>query len=168
MWYKKNKHEYYRVTLESDEEYGGQVILKNEEGVFVLTPSLNKSFKFQTEWPENSSQPYLFQSLVKDVKDDKDATFTVTDTHYIFHTKTNYQSNNNLPFQEIYFDKKSYTPVLVKVLDKDKQSLVEVRFSSFDTEPSFGDDDFNIEMNRENDEERSEEHTSELQSRGHI
>src|SRR5690625_2856175 len=152
VWYKKGEQDFYRVGLESGEEENGQIILKNEEGVFVLTPALNKSFKFQTEWPENSSQPYLFQSLVNDVKNDKEATFTASDTHYIFHTKTNYQSNNNLPFQEIYFDKKSYTPVLVKVLDKDKQPLVEVKFSSFDVDPSFEDNDFKIEKDKANEE----------------
>ncbi len=152
VWHKKKDN--YRVSLASvHDERGSQVILKNDDGVFVLTPALNKSFKFQTEWPENSSQPYLFQSLVNDVKNDQEATFTATDSHYIFHTKTNYQSNNNLPFQEIYFDKKNYTPVLVKVLDKDKQALVEVRFSSFDLDPSFEDDDFKIEKNMVNEEE---------------
>jgi len=151
IWHKKK--DYYRVSLASvHDEKGSQVILKNDDGVFVITPALNKSFKFQTEWPENSSQPYLFQSLVNDVKNDKEATFTASDTHYIFHTKTNYQSNNNLPFQEIYFDKKSYTPVLVKVLDKDKQPLVEVKFSSFDVDPSFEDNDFKIEKDKANEE----------------
>lgn len=148
------KKDYYRVSLSSNQdEKGSQVILKNDDGVFVLTPSLRKSFKFQTEWPENSSQPYLFQSLVKDVKQDTEATFTITDTHYVFHTKANYQGNNNLPFQEIYFDKKDYTPVLVKVLDKDKQPLVEVEFSSFDLNPSFGENDFKVEENMTNEEE---------------
>src|SRR5690625_7798262 len=61
IWYKKDKQEFYRVTLESEEEDGGQVILKNEEGVFVLTPSLNKSFKFQTDWHDNSRKSYLYQ-----------------------------------------------------------------------------------------------------------
>lgn len=154
VWHKKE--DYYRVSLASEhDEKNSQVILKNDDGVFVLTPDLNKSFKFQTEWPENSSQPYLYQSLINDVKNDKEATFTTSDTHYIFHTKTNYQSNNNLPFQEIYFDKKSYTPVLVKVLDKDKQPLVEVKFSRFDTDPSFEEDDFKMEMNRGSEEEVS-------------
>ncbi|MDY0406900.1 DUF4367 domain-containing protein [Virgibacillus sp. 179-BFC.A HS] len=110
--------------------------------MYVLTPALNKSFKFQTEWPQNSSQPYLFQSLLNDIKKDKDATFKATDSHYVFQTKTNYQSNNNLPFQEIYVDKKSYTPVLVKVLDKDKKSLVEVKFKQFDMDPTFKKKDF--------------------------
>src|SRR5690625_5969794 len=54
------KKDLYRVALTNPEdEKGSQVILKNEDGVFVLTPALDKSFKFQTDWPENSSQPYL-------------------------------------------------------------------------------------------------------------
>lgn len=146
IWHKKK--DFYRVALMSgQDDKGNQVILKNEEGVFVLTPALKKSFKFQNEWPENSSQPYLFQSLVNDVKEDAEATFTVTDTHYIFQTKTNYPSNNTLPFQEIHFDKKSYMPHLVKVLDKDKTALVEVTFSSFELNPEFSAEDFSQESN---------------------
>lgn len=144
VWHKKE--DFYRVELSNDrDEQGNQVILKNEEGVFVLTPALNKKFKFQTEWPENSSQPYLYQSLVNDVVKDEEATFEVTDSHYIFQTKTNYQSNNNLPYQEIYFDKKNFTPVHVKVLDKDKNALVEVKFSNFEMNPAFKENDFEIE-----------------------
>lgn len=146
IWHKKK--ELYRVSLKNNQdEKGNQVILKNKDGVFVLTPALNKSFKFQTDWPDNSSQPYLFQSLVDDVKKDKEAEFKVSDSNYIFQTKTNYQSNNNLPYQEIYFDKKTYTPVMVKVLDKDKNALVEVKFQDFDMKPSFKDDDFAMEKN---------------------
>src|SRR5699024_1920524 len=115
-------------------------------------PSLNKSFKFQSEWPDNSSQPYLYQSLINDIIKDSEATFEVTDAHYIFYTKTNYQSNNNLPFQEIYLDKKSYTPVLVKVLDKDKKALVEVAFNSFDMNPEFKDDDFLLDQDLASEE----------------
>lgn len=145
-WYKKK--DFYRVALaDNEDKKSNQIILKNEDGVFVLTPALEKSFKFQTEWPENSSQPYLYQSLVNDVTSDKDAAFEVTDKHYIFKTKTNYQSNNNLPFQEVYFNKKTYTPELVKVLDKDKKALVEVKFSSFDTKPGFEKDDFTMDKN---------------------
>lgn len=146
IWHKKK--DFYRVALNNEkDEKGNQVILKNEDGVFVLTPALKKSFKFKTDWPKNSSQPYLYQSLVNDVMKDKEATFKVTEDHYVFQTKTNYQSNNNLPYQEIYFDKKSYTPVLVKVLDNDKNALVEVSFSTFELDPSFKKDDFLVEAN---------------------
>ncbi|WP_164671065.1 LolA family protein [Virgibacillus doumboii] len=146
VWHKKK--DFYRVKLTNDkDEKGSQIILKNKDGVFVLSPALNKSFKFQKEWPENGSQPYLYQSLVNDILKDQEANFKVNDNYYIFETQTNYQSNNNLPYQEIYFDKKTYTPVMVKVLDKDKQALVEVKFSDFNTKPKFKDDDFAMEKN---------------------
>ncbi|SET79636.1 Outer membrane lipoprotein-sorting protein [Oceanobacillus limi] len=146
IWHKKE--DFYRVSLSSEQsEDGSQIILKNEEGVFVLTPELNKSFKFQSEWPDNSSQPYLYQSLVNDILTDEEAEFTMTESEYVFQTKTNYQSNNNLPLQEIRFDKESYTPVLVKVMDNDKNALVEVKFSEFEMNPTFEEKDFEIEEN---------------------
>ncbi|QTM98124.1 outer membrane lipoprotein carrier protein LolA [Sediminibacillus dalangtanensis] len=142
------KKDFYRVLLKNEkDEKGSQIILKNEDGVFVLTPALNKSFKFKSEWPNNSSQPYLYQSLVKDVLEDSEASFKTTENYYVFETKTNYQNNNNLPYQEIYFDKKAYTPVMVKVLDKDKNPVVEVQFSSFELDPEFAGDAFEIEKN---------------------
>lgn len=147
IWYKEK--DFYRVSLANvDDEKGNQVILKNNDGVFVVTPALNKSFKFQSDWPESSSQPYLFQSLVNDVKKDEEAEFKSTENHYVFTTKTNYQSNNNLPYQEIYFNKKNYTPEMVKVLDKDKKALVEVKFSEFKLDPNFKKDDFSMEQNK--------------------
>lgn len=148
VWFKKDN--YYRVALENEHNEEGQVILKNEEGVFVLTPALNKSFKFQTDWPENSSQPYLYQSLVNDVLSDSDAQLTQDDNYYVFSTKTNYQGNNHLPFQEIYFDKKTYLPTLVKVMDKEHDVLIEVTFSNVDINPSFADNDFNKDAILEN------------------
>lgn len=149
VWYKQE--DFYRVALDNGlERNESQIILKNEDGVFVLTPALDKSFKFQTEWPENSSQPYLYQSLVKDVVKDTEAEFESNETHYIFKTKTNYQSNNNLPYQEIHFDKKTYTPSKIRVLDKDQNALVEVNFASFEMDPTFADDDFTRDKNMAN------------------
>lgn len=146
VWYQKDDH--YRVLLKNDtDEQGSQVILRNKDGVFVLTPALKKSFKFQSEWPYNSSQPYLFQSLVQDVLKDNTATFESTEEHYVFQTKTTYQNNTTLPYQEIYFNKKTYTPELVKVLDKDKKPMVEVAFSAFKLDPKFGEKDFELENN---------------------
>lgn len=148
IWHQKG--DFYRVKLgHADGEKGSQIILKNTDGVFVLTPALEKSFKFQTEWPENSSQPYLFQSLVKDVLADEEASFETTEDHYVFKTKTNYQSNSNLPYQQILFDKKTLTPVIVQVLDKDDKALVEVHFTSFDIGATFEADDFAMEKNME-------------------
>ena len=162
IWYKQD--DFYRVSLENSmDEKESQVILKNEDGVFVLTPALDKSFKFQTEWPENSSQPYLYQSLINDVLKDTEAVFESNENHYLFKTKTNYQSNNNLPSQEVYFDKDTYTPVMVNVLDKDQNALVGVKFSSFEINPTFNEDDFSMEKNMTNGDTADEETTAQVE-----
>lgn len=154
VWYKQD--DMYRVELANhNDEQESQVILKNEDGVFVLTPELNKSFKFQTDWPDNSSQAYLYHSLVNDILKDPEATFDTTDDYYVFNAKANYQSNQNMPHQEIYFDKKDFTPIMAKILDKDEEPIVEVMFTSFELNSDLADSDFEVEENMTSDEEES-------------
>ena len=57
----------YRVSLINTANNHEQVILRNDDGVFVLTPSLNKSFKFQCDWPYNNSQVYILESIIEDL-----------------------------------------------------------------------------------------------------
>ena len=46
VWHKKS--DFYRVSLSNEhDDEESQIILKNEDGVFVLTPALEKNFKFQ-------------------------------------------------------------------------------------------------------------------------
>ncbi|WP_317987106.1 LolA family protein [Sutcliffiella rhizosphaerae] len=142
-----NKPNYYRVNLKNAAKDQSQIIIRNDEGVFVLTPALNKSFRFHSEWPQNSSQAYLFESLVNDIKNDPDATFTATEDNYVFETKTNYQNNKLLPTQEITLSKKDLSPVSVKVMDPDKKPLVLVEFSDFKFDASFDADAFDVKKN---------------------
>ncbi len=145
IWYKKGENDFYRVDLANEEDDNRQTILKNDEGVFVLTPVLNKSFKFQSDWPENNGQPYLYQSLIKDITADKDAVFKATDEHYVFKTKTNYMNSKHLPYQEVYFDKKTFLPLHVKVLNEHEEPLIEVTFHDISINPQFSEADFNRE-----------------------
>ncbi|MFJ7860151.1 LolA family protein [Peribacillus sp. NPDC097264] len=145
IWHKNPA--FYRVNLKNEEKDQSQMILKNDDGVYVLTPALNKSFKFQSEWPENSSQAYLYESLVKDITEDKSATYKETDKHYVFETKTRYQNNKMLPFQEITLNKKDLSPVSVKVMDPDKTALVLVEFSKVKFDTTFDKDAFDMKKN---------------------
>ncbi|TWK24885.1 Sporulation protein YdcC [Bacillus paralicheniformis] len=145
IWHKKPS--LYRVYLENPKKDQSQVILRNENGVFVLTPSLNKSFRFHSDWPNNSSQVYLFESLVKDVKNDGEASFSAKDSKYIFETKTNYQHNQMLPTQEIVFHKKNMAPSSVKVMDTDRKPMVKVEFTSFEFDKPLDKDAFDEKKN---------------------
>ena len=60
---KEKKNEYYKVELYDKSLNQSQIIVKNPDGVFVLTPTLNQIFKFQSEWPNNSPKPYIYQYL---------------------------------------------------------------------------------------------------------
>ncbi|KOP79579.1 outer membrane lipoprotein carrier protein LolA [Cytobacillus solani] len=145
VWHKDPM--YYKVDLKNAQKDQSQMILRNDEGVFVLTPALNKSFKFQSEWPKNSSQAYLYESLINDIIDDKEATFKATKQHYIFETKTKYQNNQMLPTQEITLKKSDLSPVSVKVMDTDKNALVTVEFTGVKFNTSLDKKDFDMKKN---------------------
>lgn len=145
VWHEKPGN--YRVHLKNEEKEQSQMILRNKSGVFVLTPALNKSYRFQSEWPENSSQAYLFESLVKDVLEDKEATFKAGKEHFVFHTKTRYQNSKMLPSQEITLKKGTLEPVSVKVLDNNDNPVVTVEFSKFEFDAKFDSNAFDTKKN---------------------
>jgi outer membrane lipoprotein-sorting protein len=145
IWH--SKPSFYRVSLKNAKRDQSQIILRNTDGVFVLTPALNKSFRFQSDWPQNSSQSYLYESLVRDIIKDKEATFKSTDKNYVFSTKTNYQNHNMIPKQEITLDKKNLAPVSVKLLDSDSNVLVEVAFSKMKFDAKFDKGAFDMKKN---------------------
>lgn len=144
VWYQE-KH-YYRVALKNNEKDQSQIILRNDDGVFVLTPALNKSFRFQSDWPTNSSQVYLYDSLIRDILMDPERSFQSTEDHYIFETNTNYQ-NKNLSRQQIILNKKDLSPIQVKIMNTDLDVLVQLDFSQFEWNPSFNEGDFDMERN---------------------
>ena len=81
------KDDYYKVILVNQTNNHEQVILKNKDGLYVVTPNLNKSFKFDSVWPDNSSQAYLLKNLVNDLKNDSEASLEETDNNYIIKSK---------------------------------------------------------------------------------
>ncbi|QTL49787.1 MULTISPECIES: LolA family protein [Priestia] len=145
IWHSKPM--YYRVNLKNTKKDQSQMILRNDEGVFVLTPALNKSFRFQSDWPQNSSQAYLYESLVQDIVKDEKASFKSTDKHYIFETKTNYQNSTMLPKQEITLNKSDLAPVSVKIMDTDNKVLIKVDFSKVKFDSKFDKGAFDTKRN---------------------
>jgi outer membrane lipoprotein-sorting protein len=145
IWHKDPT--YYRVNLKNAKKDQSQMILRNDEGVFVLTPALNKSFKFQSDWPQNSSQAYLYESLIKDILEDKTAKFSSTNDFYVFETKTRYQNNKMLPFQEIKLNKRDLSPAVVKVMDPDRNALVTVEFTKVKFDANLDKEDFDMKKN---------------------
>ncbi|GGI46188.1 sporulation protein [Paenibacillus marchantiophytorum] len=137
---------FYRISLTNATKDVTQIVLRNEEGVFVLTPHLKKSFRFQSDWPENQGQVYLFQSLAKSIIADKDRQFTTDNDAYVFDVAANYQ-NEQLSRQKIWLNKKTLAPKQVQVSDANQNVLVQVSFSHFEFDAKFDKDYFQMERN---------------------
>ncbi|MBO8171640.1 MAG: DUF4367 domain-containing protein [Bacillaceae bacterium] len=143
IWYKKPN--YYRIALTSQERNITQIILRNDDGVFVLTPHLNKSFRFQSGWPEKHGQVYLYESLVKSILQDEQRKFEAEDDHYVFEVKADYQ-NRSLTSQKIWLTE-DLLPSRVEVMDTDYNPMVLVEFENFDMNVEFDEDAFDKERN---------------------
>jgi len=78
---------------------------------------------------------------------DKEAKFSSTKDYYIFETKTRYQNNSMLPYQEIKLNKSDLSPAVVKVMDPDRNPLVTVEFSKVKFNADFDKDDFDMKKN---------------------
>ncbi|MDD9266596.1 MULTISPECIES: outer membrane lipoprotein-sorting protein [Bacillales] len=137
---------FYRISLTNATKDVTQIVLRNEEGVFVLTPHLKKSFRFQSDWPENQGQVYLFQSLAKSIIADKDRQFTTDNDHYVFDVAANYQ-NEQLSRQKIWLNKKTLAPAQVQVSDANQNVMVQVNFTKFEFDAKFDKDFFQMERN---------------------
>ncbi|MZQ83718.1 DUF4367 domain-containing protein [Paenibacillus sp. 5J-6] len=137
---------FYRISLTNASKDVTQIVLRNEEGVFVLTPHLKKSFRFQSDWPENQGQVYLFQSLARSIIADKDRQFTTDNDTYVFDVAANYQ-NEQLSRQKIWLNKKTLAPTQVQVSDTNQNVMVQVNFTKFEFDAKFDKDFFQMERN---------------------
>lgn len=136
----------YRVSLTNKMNNHEQIILRNADGVYVLTPSLNKSFKFQSNWPENNSQAYILQSILADINKDEKIKLEEKDGKYILNTKIAYSNNKNLVKQKIYMNKKLNFEK-IEVFDESGNKQIKMIFDSIDTKATFDNKYFSTSEN---------------------
>lgn len=140
--YKKDNN--YKVTITNVANDHTQVILKNSDGVYLLTPSLNKSFKFQSDWPYDNSQIYLLSALVNDIKNDDTRQYKETKNSYVFTTTVNYPNNSDLVKQKIELNKKLNVKK-VTVYDKNDVICMTMNYEDIDYSPTFKKDYFYLD-----------------------
>lgn len=144
VWYQPPH--YYRVALKNTGKDVTQIILRNDEGVFVLTPKDDKYFSFQSNWPDEHGQPYLYQTLLNSIVGDESRTFEKVEDSYIFDVAANYKQNQMLKRQRIQLNKK-YSPEKMSLLDADGKTLVDVSFEKFESDVRFDDKAFDMKRN---------------------
>lgn len=121
---------YYKVTFRSQDD-NEQMIIKNDSGVYVLTPSLNKQFKFDSDWPLNSSHAYLLEAINKDIKADETAVGTTEESTIKIECAIKHKTNQNLTKMVFICSSSDLTPKKTAFLNEAGEEIITVDFNSF-------------------------------------
>ena len=143
---KKEDQDLFRVSLFDKTINQEQIMLRNEEGVYVLTPTLNQVYQFKSGWPLNSAKPYIYQSLLE-VFNGEYTTQKISDGLIVTSTP-NYKNAPQYTKQEIKFTN-DLTPVWVHIYGQNNDVLVNVAFTKVEKNVDFSDDYFNLSSNME-------------------
>lgn len=138
------KENFYKVTMVNQTNNHEQILLRNTDAVYVITPSLNKSFKFQSEWPDNSSQSYLLKAIVTDMKNDQNSSLEEAENNYIIKSNVNYPNNPELKYQKVTLDKDGNLKKN-EIYDEKDALKMKVTFTSIDYNASLKETDFKLE-----------------------
>lgn len=135
----------YKVSLVNTVNNHEQIILRNSDGVYVVTPRINKSFKFQSDWPYNNSQVYLLGPLLDDITNDANRAFEKVDDGSKIIVAANYPNNSKLVKQEILLDK-SNNIKKVTVFDNNGTAQITMKFNKIDLNSKFNDNYFDLKQ----------------------
>ncbi len=131
--------------------------------VYVVTPSLNKSFKFQSDWPYNNSQIYLLQPIVRDIKNDKELLFEDNKDEYILTAKVKYDNDKKLVSQKIYLDK-NLNLKKVEVLDKKNNVKMRMTVLDYSLKENFDDNYFKFNESYEDKIDESQSNNQQVKN----
>lgn len=154
------KPDYYKVVLKNKSNGYEQTIIKNKDGVYVVTPTLNKSFKFQSEWPYNNSQAYLLKSIRDEIANDKELSCTKDGENYILVTKNiNYPNNPRLVKEKIVVGN-DFNVKEVIVMDENNTALIIVKYGNIDKNATFDSNYFVVNEEKSSGEKPAMAETS--------
>ena len=136
--------DYFKVDMVNTLSNHEQIILRNNNEVYVVTPSLNKSYKFVSEWPYNSSQSYILNSLVQDIVEDEEIVFEELEDGYSLKVDVNYPNNDELEYEVLLFDKKMNLKNVV-VYDTEDIVSIKVDFNKIDYKANLSKEDFSVD-----------------------
>ena len=135
--------DYYKVSLKNIANNHEQIILRNDDGVYVITPSLNKSFKFQSDWPNNNSQAYLLKNIINDIESDDNSEVIKNNDNYIITSTVKFSNNPNLVKQKVYVDK-DLNIQKIEIVNNEGISLMTFTITSSNYKPIFDENYFEI------------------------
>lgn len=138
------KPSFYKVSF-INEAGDEQIVVKNANGVYVLTPSLNKEFRFDSDWPLNSSHAYILQAIIQDITNDTTASFVIENDIMQAEAKVS-KTNSDVVKMKFYYDLVGNKPVKTVFLNSNNEEKITVNFSEFNANKTLKEDLFNNKL----------------------
>ena len=155
VWH--TKPDFYRVEVVESGKDVSQMIVRNADGVFVVTPTLNKMYKFQSDWPKKNSQAYLIGALAEDLAEDKNVVMKEQEKAYIFEAATRNSYKNSMPHQVITVDKKTLLPTSVVIMNDVKEEQIRITFKNIKLGVQHAAKEYAVEQFTETDQTKGEQ-----------
>lgn len=141
---KNNEEDLFRVSLYDVNINQEQIMLRNTDGVYVLTPSLNQAYNFKSGWPMNSAKPYIYQSLLEVFNGDYN--IEKLDDGFVVTSNIDFKHSPSYKKQEVKFSN-DLIPMWVNLYNDKDEVLVKVTFTKVETNVSFEENYFQVESN---------------------
>jgi len=155
VWH--TKPDFYRVEVVESGKDVSQMIVRNADGVFVVTPTLNKMYKFQSDWPKKNSQAYLIGALAEDLAEDKNVVMKEQEKAYIFEAATRNSYKNSMPHQVITVNKKTLLPTSVVIMNDVKEEQIRITFKNIKLGVQHAAKEYAVEQFTETDQTKGEQ-----------
>lgn len=133
-WYKAPNQ--YRIALGNENRDISQIILRNDQGIYIVSPGTKKVIRFQGDWAERQGQLYLYNALLSRIIATSEPQYTTRDKVVSFELSAA-SINPLVDTQKIELNADSYAPVQVTLLDKRKQPLITMTYLSFEKGVAF-------------------------------
>ena len=146
--YKEEENEnLFRISLLDKNINQEQIMLRNKDGVFVLTPKLNQVYQFKGDYPLNSPKPYLYHSMIQSFKE-KDPNVEKLNDGYLISYDCEYENSPSWKKQDVKLSS-DLKPVWVNIYDENNNLMVEVNFTKVELTSSYAENFFDVSKNME-------------------
>ena len=142
--FKDDETDLFRVSMFDKASEQEQIILKNTDGVYVLTPALNQAYKFKGDWPLNGHKPYLYHYMVETMQGKCD--ISKRNEGYLIVSTPEFKNMPSWSRQEMKMTKE-YKPEWVHIYDNNNDVAVKISFTKVEFNPTFADNYFDVDAN---------------------
>ena len=126
----------YKIALGDGNKNINQIIVSNPNGMFIVSPSLQKVFRFNGNWAQNQGHIYLYDQILKQIIDNKNVKYSQSGESMSFVMPVT-SSNDVVKTEQVELNAKTLDPQKVILYDSQKKAVVTIDFTSFKTGVKF-------------------------------